>query len=94
MPEKVPDAIRSPVSRAGSGGSLARLARIQHEFAATLHVPKVFVRHQGAEHFISGSAVDTLHFPSLHPNSGQPRYRWEAQGDGVFHGFLESDEKP
>jgi hypothetical protein len=82
------DAIRSPIGRAGPGPSSARLARLGAEFAKLLGSDRVFVRHQGGEHFITAHANDTLMFPRTDPRSGESRYRWEDQGDGVYFGYL------
>lgn len=82
------DAVRSPIGYAGAGPSSARLARLGAEFAGPLGAGRVFVRHQGGEHFITPRADDTLLFPSGGPRSGEPRYRWEDRGDGVSYGYL------
>ncbi len=37
---------------------------------------------------ITNSMQDTLLFPTGHPRSGQPRYRWVRNEDGSEHGFL------
>lgn len=83
-----PDAVRSPLSFAGAGVAHAKLARLQAVFAPELKVSRIFVRHQGAEHFISGSSGDTINFRSQDPRAGQPRYEWEDRGDGVLFGYL------
>jgi hypothetical protein len=86
---RTPDAVRSPLRFAGAGGSHARLARLQFEFSAVLGVPRVFVRNQGTEHFISGSPSDTINHPSHDARSGASRYVWEDRGDGVLYGYIE-----
>lgn len=86
-----PDAVRSPLPYAGSGDSHARLAKLQSEFSPVLKAPRVFVRRQGTEHFISGSPDDTLNFPNHDPRSGVARYDWKDRGDGVFYGRLKPD---
>ncbi|GAC1463657.1 MAG: hypothetical protein NVSMB9_01360 [Isosphaeraceae bacterium] len=73
------------------GDSQARLTNLQTEFTQILQVPRVFVRHQGTEHFISGSSEDTLNFHSHDTRAGTARYVWEERGDGVQYGFLKSD---
>ena len=88
-PAHAPDAVRSPLSFAGAGGSQARLAKLHAEFRAVLNVAQVFVRHQGVEHFISGSPSDNLNFPRNDARAGVSRYRWEDRGDGIFYGYLE-----
>ena len=91
MADRRPDAIRSPLSFAGAGGAHVRLAKLQSEFATVLNVSRVFVRHQGTEHFITSNPGDTLLFQSLGPRSGESRYDWEGRGDGVLYGYLKPD---
>jgi hypothetical protein len=86
--ERTPDAIRSPLPYAGAGDSFTKLAKLQSEFSLELRVPRVFVRHQGTTHFISGKSDDTLNFPSHGRRSGESRYTWEDRGDGVLYGYL------
>ena len=90
MLDRKPDAARSPLGFAGPGDSLSRQLRLQAEFAPILNVPRVFVRHQGTEHFITGDPNDTLLFPNLGPRAGEPRYEWHDRGDGVHYGYLKS----
>ncbi len=81
-------AVRSPIGYAGSGPSSARLLRLGSEFAGLLGTDRVFVRHQGGEHFITAHPDDTLMFPRTDTRSGESRYRWEDRGDGVSYGYL------
>jgi hypothetical protein len=90
-PATAVDAVRTPTGYAGSGPSSARLGRLGSEFAPLLGTDRVFVRHQGGEHFISGHPDDTLHYPRADPRSGESRYRWEDRGDGIFYGYLRAD---
>jgi hypothetical protein len=90
-PERTPDAVRSPLSYAGAGDSLGKLLRLYGEFARVLNVPRVYVRLQGSDHFISGRHDDSLNFPSHDARSGTSRYVWRDRGDGVLYGFLRSD---
>jgi hypothetical protein len=83
-----PDAIRSPLHHVGQGDSFTKLERLQSEFAAILAVPRVFVRHQGTEHFVTGRHDDTLNHASLDSRSGESRYIWKDRGDGVLYGYL------
>ena len=87
----MPDAVRSPLPFAGAGDSHTRLAKLQAEFSPILNVSNVYVRHQGAEHFISGNAGDSLNFSSHDSRSGLPRYDWEDRGDHVLYGYLKPD---
>jgi len=91
MSDRKPDAIRSPLSFAGPGDSHARLAKLQAEFAAVLQVPRIFVRHQGTEHFITGDPSDTINHLSHSQKSGEPRYDWTDRGDSVLYGYLKPD---
>lgn len=91
MTQRSPDAVRVPRSFAGSGDSAARLSRLQAELAPILDAPRVFVRHQGTEHFVTGSPSDTLMFPSTSPRAGEARYEWEDRGDGIVRGYLKDD---
>ena len=89
--DRKPDAARAPLRFAGPGDSFARLSRLQAELAPALGVERVYVRHQGTEHFITGDPVDTLNYPSHDPRSGASRYDWEDRGDGVLYGYLKPD---
>ncbi|MGE3822045.1 MAG: hypothetical protein AB7I30_21740 [Isosphaeraceae bacterium] len=89
-----PDAVRAPLRYAGEGDALARLSKLQEEFSKILGVPRVFVRHQGQEHFLSGRPDDTLGHDQWHPRPGSPRYTWEDRGDGVLYGRRINDEAP
>ena len=91
MKPTTPDAIRSPLGNAGSGDSYTRLLKLQNEFAPILNVSRVFVRHQGHEHFITGQLDDTLNHPSHGSYSGGSRYQWEDRGDGVLYGYLKRE---
>lgn len=86
-----PNAIRSPLLYAGEGDSIARLGRLQSEFAKILAVPRIFVRHQGTEHFISARHDDTLNHSSLDARAGESRYTWKNRGDDVLYGYLKVD---
>ena len=88
MPELESDAILSPIGYTGTGDAATRLGRLQAEFAPVLRTKRVFVRHQGTSHFLSGSPDDTLLFPQANLRSGQPRYEWTDRGDGVSLGRL------
>ena len=90
--ERDPDAVRSPLSYAGPGTSFARLSRLQSEFAQVLRVDRIFVRHQGTEHFISGRHEDTLNVLGPGAHAGKSLYAWEDRGDGVFYGYLTSHD--
>lgn len=92
VPDSFPDAVRSPLRVAGSGDAASRLATLYAEFAGILRAQKVFVRHQGNEHFITSSPTDTLNHPSNGPRAGEPRYEWRDRGDGVLYGFLKADD--
>jgi hypothetical protein len=38
--------------------------------------------------FITRDPADTILYPTNHPKSGQPRYRWENREGGVEVGYL------
>jgi hypothetical protein len=38
--------------------------------------------------FVTRDPLDTIYFPTSHPRSGQPRYRWERRDDGAEVGYL------
>ena len=88
MTDYTPDAILPPIGHGGAGDAATRLGRLQAEFAPLLRTDRVFVRHQGASHFISRHLDDTLLFPCTSPRSGQSRYEWADRGDGVSLGRL------
>ncbi len=91
MRDNRPDAIRVPLSFAGAGDSFSRLTKLQGGFAGILGVDRVYVRHQGYEHFITGDPADTLNFPGGSSRSGESRYDWEERGDGIFYGVLRGE---
>jgi len=91
MSDFLPDAVLAPLDHAGPGDAAGRLARLQSEFAALLRVPRVYVRHQGTSHFLSGNPADTLLFPQSDPRCGRPRYEWSDRGDGVSYGRSKAD---
>ena len=91
MSDSIPDAVLAPLSYAGSGDAASRLAKLQAEFSVVLQVPRVYVRHQGTSHFITGSPSDTLLFPQSDARSGRPRYDWSDRGDGVSLGRFHAD---
>ena len=91
MADIIPDAVLAPLSYAGSGDAATRLARLQADFSAVLQVRRVYIRHQGTTHFLSGSSTDTLLFPQSDPRSGRSRYTWTDRGDGVSYGRYRAD---
>jgi hypothetical protein len=91
MADSIPDAVLAPLSHAGAGDAASRLAKLHAEFSAILQVPRIYVRHQGTSHFITGSPSDTLLFPQSDARSGRPRYDWSDRGDGVSLGRLHAD---
>ena len=86
-----PNAVRSPLSYAGSGDCYMRLTKLHEEFSQLMNVNRVYVRHQGCEHFITGQPFDTLNLSSDESPSGGPRYHWVDRGDGVFYGYVNRD---
>ena len=90
MADFIPDAVLVPLCYSGPGDAATRLARLHSEFSDLLQVPRVYVRHQGTSHFISGSPADTLHFPQSDERSGRARYEWRDRGDGVSYGRFQA----
>ena len=37
--------------------------------------------------FVTRDPLDTILFPTSHPRSGQPRYRWEKRPGGIEVGY-------
>jgi hypothetical protein len=92
MADFIPDAVMVPLSYSGPGDAATRLTRLHVEFSAILQAPRVYVRHQGTTHFLSGSPADTLLFPKTDPRSGRPRYSWADRGDGVSYGRCQAND--
>jgi hypothetical protein len=93
MAESIPDAVMVPLGYSGPGDAATRLTKLHVEFSTILQVPRVYVRHQGTKHFLSGSPADTLLFPHSDPRSGRPRYAWSDRGDGVSYGGFRVDHE-
>jgi hypothetical protein len=91
MADIIPDAVLAPLSYAGPGDAATRLGKLQAEFSAILQVPRVYLRHQGTTHFLTGSPHDTLLFSQSDPRSGRSRYTWTDRGDGVSYGRFHAD---
>lgn len=92
MDEVKPDAVRTPIHYAGHADAITKLSNLQREFAPILGVPKVYVRHNVVEHFISGDPNDTLYFPANSNRRGEERYVWDNRGDGVLYGVLKPED--
>ena len=92
MADSIPDAVMVPLGYSGSGDAATRLSKLHVEFSAILQVPRVYVRHQGTTHFLSGSPTDTLLFPQSDPRSGRPHYVWSDRGDGVSYGRFQAND--
>ena len=93
MTSSLVDAVRSPIRHAGPGDAIARLSKLQAEFAEVLGVSRVFVRNQGIEHFITAQSDDTLDHARDDPRSGEARYDWLDRGDGVLYGYLKNEPR-
>jgi hypothetical protein len=92
MPDFIPDAVKVPLGYSGPGDAATRLARLHVEFSPILQAPRVYVRHQGTTHFLTGSPADTLLFPQSDPRSGRSRYEWFDRGDGVSYGRCRAND--
>jgi hypothetical protein len=88
MNERVPNAVRSSASFAGAGDSRTKIAKLHWAFSQVLHAERIYVRLQGAEHFISASPHDALNYASRDERAGQPRYDWEPKDSGIYYGYL------
>jgi hypothetical protein len=88
--ERKPDAIRCSHLATGIGDAQSRLKTLHARFSELLGNTKIYVRHQGTEHFLSADPNDSLLHPSFSPKSGLAKYRWEDREDGVAYGFLDS----
>ncbi len=86
---EIPNAIRCMHSFAGCGDAQSRLLSLQDQFSGILGSPRVYVRQQGTEHFLSADPSDSLLYSNNSPRSGTSRYHWQDRGDGVLYGFLE-----
>jgi hypothetical protein len=93
-PDRRPDAVRAPARFSGGGDAHARLKSLHDAFAPLLGVPRLFVRLQGAEHFITGDPGDTLKNGAFHDQPDAPRYRWIDRGDGVLYGWTFDRDTP
>ena len=78
---RTPIAARTPLGYTGEGAAQTRLTRLQREFSGVLKVSRIFVRHHGTEHFVSGKPDDTLYSQYQDERPGEPRYEWEDRGD-------------
>jgi hypothetical protein len=95
-----PDALFLPDSAKGAGRIFDRIAAVSRIAEPLLGVDrrageKAYIRNMpvGQRMFITRDPADTVLFPTGHPRSGQPRYRWERQADGTEIGYLMEDDK-
>jgi hypothetical protein len=94
-----PDAIFLPETVKAGGRIFDRIAAVCRIAEPLLAVDRTsgeraYVRKQPhGRLFISRDPADTIFFPTGHPRSGQPRYRWEKQADGAELGYLIPDGK-
>lgn len=86
-----PDAIRTPLTFAGSGSSHEKLSHLHSKFSEILGVEKLYVRHQGTEHFITGDPLDSMLHRSDSPNAGRERYDWKPVANSVYFGYRTND---
>jgi hypothetical protein len=89
-----PDALFLPPQPVGSGRIFDRITAVCRIAEPLLEVDykggeRAYIRKQaGGRLFITRDPADTILFPTGHPRSGQPRYRWERQADGAELGYL------
>jgi hypothetical protein len=89
-----PDAVFLPKS-VKSGGKLrdrittvADVAELILECNRSAGERAYIRKQQHGRLFVTRDAHDTILFPTGHPRSGSPRYRWERQDGGVEVGWL------
>ena len=95
-----PDAVKFPASvKQGRTGRERRLSVV--DVADGLLKPdlkageKSWLREQpGGVIFATRDGRDSLSYPFGHPREGQPRYRWEDMGQGVWYGYLIHPAEP
>jgi hypothetical protein len=89
-----PDALFLPPQPIGSGRIFDRVKAVSLIAEPLLEVDykggeRAYIRKQaGGRLFITRDPTDTILFPTGHPRSGQPRYRWERRADGTELGYL------
>jgi hypothetical protein len=83
-----PEALKVPLALAQGSSSRERLLCLKRRFAGVLGQSSITVFNQGAYYFIAPDPGQTLNFPFGHGRDNEPRYRWEAQGEGVEYGYL------
>jgi hypothetical protein len=93
-----PDAVfLTAVSAAMAGRIFERVAAVCQIAEPLLQVnyaagERAYIRKQpGGRLFITRDPTDTILYPTGHPRSGSPRYRWERQTDGTELGWLNDD---
>ena len=89
-----PDAVFLPETVKAGGRIFDRIAAVCKIAEPLLEVDrpageKAYIRKQPhGRLFITRDPLDTIYFPTGHPRSGQPRYRWDRLADGTELGYL------
>ncbi len=89
-----PDAVFLPESAKGGGRIFDRVAAVSKIAEPLLGVDyaageRAYIRKMPhGRFFVTRSRTDSIYFPTGHPRSGTPRYRWEQQADGAELGYL------
>jgi len=89
-----PDAVFIPETVKAGGRIFDRITAVSLIAEPLLQVnratgEKAYIRKQPhGRLFITRDPADSIFFPTDHPRSGQPRYRWERQADGTELGYL------
>jgi hypothetical protein len=90
-----PDALFLPATVTPAGKIFARIAAVCAIAEPLLEVDRAggeraYIRKQPhGRLFITRDPTDTIYFPTGHPRSGQPRYRWVDGDSGSQLGYLE-----
>jgi len=83
-----PDALMLPAGWTHGRRLPDRVASIA-DIAEPILGGRAWIRKQPHDRlFITRAIEDTILFPTDHPRSGQPRYRWVRQADGAEWGYL------
>jgi hypothetical protein len=97
--ERTPDALMLPASVRSGARMADRVDSVCTLAEAILGLDRpagktALIRRQPHDRlFVTGDHADTILFPTNHPRSGQPRYRWVAQADGSEWGYLAEEAK-
>jgi hypothetical protein len=92
-----PDALFLPTQPVGGPRIFDRIAAVCRIAEPLLEVDfkggeRAYIRKQPhGRLFVTRDPTDTINFPTGHPRSGTPRYRWEKRADGTELGYLHAE---